>query len=121
MNSSPRPPSDPEIDRILAARLRRTSPEFEQRWRELRAGFVAAPAARPRFAGWWLWSGLASAGAAALVAFLLLRLAPPAPAPAPAARFEDLVALDAALAPASVLLEPETRDAVLNLPASRNL
>lgn len=120
MNPSPRPPSDAELDRLLAARLRRTSPEFELRWRELRAGFGARPARRPLFAGWWLWSGLASAGAAALAAFLVVRT-PPAPAPARTAAFEELVALDAVLAPAAVLLEPETRDAVLHLPASSNL
>lgn len=118
MKSPSQPPSDDEIDRLLAARLRRTSPEFELRWRELRGSFRSSPALRTRiWPRWLLWPGLATAAVAVVVVTVNLRHRPVGPAPA--AEFAQLLALDAALAPAAPLLEPETRDAVLHLPVNR--
>jgi len=117
MNSeSPRPPSDPELDRLLGSKLRRTSPEFELRWRQLRAELVGTrPSARAGWPRWLVWPGLATVSLAAVVAVLLLRPAS-TPTPQPVS-FEELIALDAALQPASPLLTAENRDALLNLPA----
>ena len=119
MNSeTPRPPSDPELDRLLGSKLRRTSPEFELRWRELRAELagVRSPV-RARWPRWLLWPGLATATMAALVIMIVSRRAPaPEPSSQPVT-YEDLIALDAALQPASPLLVAENRDALLNLPA----
>jgi hypothetical protein len=112
---SPHPPSDSELDRLFASRLRRTSPEFEQRWRELRGELAGGPHASPRprtWLAWWLWPGLATAACALAVGFLALRPR----APAPLVAFEELVSLDAALTPAAPLLEPETREALIHLP-----
>lgn len=114
MNSDDsRPPSDTELDRLLGANLRRTSPEFEQRWRDLR-GELAGTRPRPRasWLRWLLWPGLPALAAGALALVLVLRR--PAPPPAD---FEELLALDAALQPARSLLVAETRDALLHLPA----
>ena len=119
MNSpNPRPPTDPELDRLLGSRLRRTRPEFEQRWRQLRAELVGVrPAAAPRWPRWLLWPGLTTAALAALALLFVLRRAPaPAPSVQPVS-FEELIALDAALQPASALLEAENREALLHLPA----
>lgn len=118
---SPPPPSDDEIDRLLAALPRDPSPEFERRWRELRASLAVRPAVPARcVAPRLLWPGLvAGALAAALVVAVVREGTPSRPAPVDdtLATFETLVALDVALAPGAVLLEPETRDAVLHLPA----
>lgn len=119
MNSeTPRPPSDPELDRLLGSKLRRTSPEFELRWRKLRAELGGGRSrARVEWTRWWLWPGLTTITLAALAVVFVLRRAP---APAPEARpvsFEELIALDAALQPASSLLVAENRDALLHLPA----
>ena len=117
MNSeSPRPPFDPELDRLLGSKLRRTSPEFELRWRELRAELagVRAPV-RAKWMPWLRWPGLGLATLAAVATLFLLQ-----PTPAPRSQpvsFEELIALDAALQPASSLLVAENRDALLNLPA----
>ena len=119
MNSNDsRPPSDADLDRLLGSKLRRTSPEFEQRWRELR-GELAGARPRPRAAWlrWFLWPGLPTLAAASLAVVLVLRQQPPTPvAPGPVT-FEELIALDAALQPARSLLVAENRDALLHLPA----
>jgi hypothetical protein len=120
--SSPRPPSDAEINDLLAARLRRTSPEFEQRWRELRGGFGSPrPARRPLAVRWLLWTGFGAAAAAALG----LALLPPRPAtstsPATAAVIEELFTLDEALKPALALLDSENREALLHLSPNSQL
>lgn len=119
MNSDDsRPPSDADLDRLLGSKLRRTSPEFEQRWRELR-GELAGARPRPRTAWlrWLLWPGLPTLAAASLAVVLVLRQQPPTPvAPGPVT-FEELIALDAALQPARSLLVAENRDALLHLPA----
>jgi hypothetical protein len=119
MNSDDsRPPSDADLDRLLGSQLRRTSPEFEQRWRALR-GELAGPRPRLRTAWlrWLLWPGLPALAAASLAVVLVLRQNPPAPAAPGPATFEELIALDAALQPARSLLVAENRDALLHLPA----
>lgn len=121
MNSNPSP-SDDELDQLLASKLQRTSPEFEQRWRELRGSLTESRTTRRAARGrWWLWPGLATAAVAGLaVLFVVGTPSTPAP-PTDGVNFEELIALDAALAPATVLLEPETRDALLHLPADAAL
>ena len=119
MNSDDsRPPSDADLDRLLGSQLRRTSPEFEQRWRALR-GELAGP--RPRaltaWLRWLLWPGLPTLAAASLAVVLVLRQSPPVPAAPGPVTFEELIALDAALQPARSLLVAENRDALLHLPA----
>jgi hypothetical protein len=116
---TPRPPSDSELDRLLAGKLRRTSPEFEQRWRELRSELVGSrPRARAAWPRWLLWPGLTTLAVASLAVALVLRRAPaPAPAAPGPVTFEELIALDAALQPARSLLAAENRDALLHLPA----
>jgi hypothetical protein len=119
MNSDDsRPPSDADLDRLLGSQLRRTSPEFEQRWRTLR-GKLAGP--RPRaltaWLRWLLWPGLPTLAAASLAVVLVLRQSPPVPAAPGPVTFEELIALDAALQPARSLLVAENRDALLHLPA----
>lgn len=120
--ADPQPPSDADLDRLLASRLKRTSPEFELRWRELRARLVAAPPTRRRsWIRWLLWPGLATAALAAAALVLTLRHASPDPVALRHATFENLIALDAALAPAAPLFDPENREAVLHLPAKTQL
>lgn len=115
-----RSPSDVDLDRLLASHPRRTSPEFELRWRELRAAWSAKPATtRSAWRPGWLWPGLAAAVAAAAL-FVTLRPRPPA-ASFDVVAFEELIALDAVLARATPLLEAENRDALLHLPARPRL
>lgn len=119
MNSDDsRPPSDADLDRLLGSKLRRTSPEFEQRWRELR-GELAGNRPRPRtsWLRWIIWPGLPAFAAASLAVVLVLRQNPPTPAAPGPVTFEELIALDAALQPARSLLVAENRDALLHLPA----
>lgn len=116
-----RPPSDDEIDQVLAARVRRTSPEFEMRWRELRAGFTAQPRPRrPFWASWLLWPGLAATVGAAALIIVLQRSPGPTQMTVPIT-FEELIALDNALQPAKPLLDAESRDALLHLPPQPKL
>ncbi|MEX2045500.1 MAG: hypothetical protein WD941_09120, partial [Opitutus sp.] len=63
MNTNPSlPPSDAEIDRLLASRLKHTSPEFEMRWRELRGELAGRrPSRRGQWwSSWLLWPGVAA-------------------------------------------------------------
>lgn len=116
----PAPPRDEDVDALLARRYHDTTPEFEARWvaikRELRT-----TSGRPR-QRWREWRGwLAFAGLTAALAGLALGLwrREALPAVAPPARgsvLADLVAMDAVLAPAAVLLEEENRMALLHLP-----
>lgn len=115
-----RSPSDSDLDRLLASQPRRTTPEFEQRWRELRATFGHRPApVRQLWRNVWVWPGLAAAIAAAVL-FVTLRVRAPATA-SDFVAFEKLIALDATLARAMPLLEAENRDALLHLPAQPRL
>jgi hypothetical protein len=122
MNSEPsRPPSDSDLDRLLGSKLRRTSPAFELRWRELRGELAGTrPPRRATWLRWFLSPALPVLAAASLAVVLLIRQNPPA-APAPTASapvtFEELLALDATLQPARPLLLSENRDALLHLPA----
>lgn len=107
------PPSDAELDALLARRYRDTSPEFEARWVSLKRDLRQAPAAR-RLPVWRLAGWLGAAAAAAVVGLFLSRPAvPPAPELTPQVR--ELLALDAALARAQPLLDAETRTALLHL------
>lgn len=116
-----RPPSDDELDRLLASQPRRTSPEFEMRWRELRATFGQRRIpARSLWQRWWMWPGLVTAALAAIALVLTLRLGQPAPR-ADILKFEELIALDATLSRATPLLDAENRDALLHLPAEPRL
>jgi hypothetical protein len=115
---TPRPPSDSELDRLLASKLRRTSPEFELRWRELRAQLAgSSKPARAVWPRWLLWPGFAGAALAALAVVFVVRRSTPPLADGSRITFAELVALDAALQPAAPLLDGENRDALLNLPA----
>ncbi len=116
--ATPRPPSDSELDRLLASKLRRTSPEFELRWRELRANLGGGRApARAGWPRWLLWPGFAGAALVALAVVFVVRRSTPPLADGSRITFEELIALDAALQPAAPLLNGENRDALLNLPA----
>ena len=122
MNTSPgREPTDDELDRLLASRLQHTSPEFELRWRELRGELAGRTTPRRVFGRRWLpWLGVATAGVATVA--LVTTVWHPAPRrPADPAVFEELIAMDAALARATPLLDPESRDALLHLPSATSL
>ena len=122
MNTSPRrEPTDAELDRLLASRLQHTSPEFELRWRELRGELAGGTSSPRKFTRRWLpWLGLATAGLGT-VALVVVFLQPAPRRPADLAVFEELIAMDAALAPARPLLDPENRDALLHLPSATSL
>jgi len=119
--NAPRPPSEEEIDRLLASRLRDTTTAFEARWRDLRRELRQTPAPRRRWLTWPVWStGLAAAGVALAAVLLLLHpWTPSAPPPAPAFSpvFAELLEMDDILGSATPLLDPENRDALLHLPA----
>ncbi len=122
MKPDPLPPSDSELDRLLASRLKRTSPEFELRWRALRGELVGRrPSRQRRWPQWILWPGV-TAGLLAAIALVLHQPQPPATdARSNLVAFEELIALDAALAPALVLLDSDNRDVLLHLPAASQL
>jgi len=111
------PPSDAEIDRLLGSQLKRTSLEFEQRWRELRGQFVATSPRR----SWLLWPGIVATAVAAALMVFVLRDDPLPPHPTQLVTFEELIALDAALASASPLLAAENREVLLYIPMPANL
>jgi hypothetical protein len=113
-------PSDEDLDRLLASQLKRTSPKFELRWRQLRAGF-GIPAPRRGLSWWLFWPGIATAGLAAFALVTVLRHSSnPAPVP-DATAWADVFRLEAALAPAAPLLDRDTRDAVIHLPTPAEL
>ena len=121
MNPPRRPPSDDEMDRLLASRFRDTTPEFEARWRDLKRELRQVPPHQPalgwrRFAPWF---GVALAGSAALW-LVMLNYQPAAfigSAGEPSPALAELLKMDAALTPGTALLDPESRDALLHLPA----
>lgn len=114
----PQPPTDRELDRLLASRLERTSPDFELRWRALRATLAGQRTGLASWRRWFVWPGLAIASAAAVALLLVFRTPSVPPSANQAAVFQQLLALDAALQPALPLLDGESRDAVLHLPVS---
>lgn len=116
----PTPPTDDEIDALLARRYRDTTADFEARWVALKRELRQAP---PRRGGWrWpAWAGhfvLSGAVTALVIAFALGTREPPRGSGAaeltPA--LAELFTLDAALGRAGALLDPENRDALLHLP-----
>jgi hypothetical protein len=118
--NAPRPPSEEEIDRLLASRLRDTTPAFEARWRDLRRELRNAPAPRRRWLTWPVWStGLAAAGVTLAVLLVLRPWTPAVPPPTPAFSpvFAELLEMDDVLARATPLLDPENREVLLHLPA----
>lgn len=123
MKTNPhQPPSEAELDQLLGSQLTRTSPEFEQRWRELRNSFEpGARARRSWMRPWLIWPGLATAALAVALTIAVRRDGGPFNPVAPAPAFEELLAWDAALAPATPLLPAENREAILHLPAPANL
>ncbi len=116
----PTPPRDEDIDALLARRYHDTTPEFEARWVALKRELRTTSGWRHQ--RWLEWRGwLAFAGLTAALAGLALGpwRREPLPAIAPPSRatvLADLVAMDAVLAPAAVLLEKENRMALLHLP-----
>jgi hypothetical protein len=121
-NEHPHPPRDEDIDVLLARRYRDTTPQFEARWVALKRALRNEPLRRSRWrwAGWGGWSALAGATTvAALLAVATWRQAPPPvsvpPEPSPA--LAELFAMDTVLGPATALLDAETREALLHLPA----
>jgi hypothetical protein len=117
--NTPRPPSEEEIDRLLASRFRDTTPEFEARWRDLRRELRQAPAPRRSWPAWW--PGLAAAGMT-LAAVLVVYHPWTTPSPSPETRFSpeftELFAMDEILGRATPLLDPENRDVLLHLPTN---
>lgn len=116
----PAPPRDEDLDALLARRYHDTTPEFEARWvalkRELRT--TSGPP-RQRGREWRGWLALAALTGALAVLALGPWRREAVPAAAPSSRapvLADLVAMDAVLAPAAVLLEEESRMALLHLP-----
>ncbi|MDD3178829.1 MAG: hypothetical protein PHQ04_00610 [Opitutaceae bacterium] len=114
------PPSEEDIDRLLASRFKDTTPEFERRWVDLKRQLRTAPPSRPWFAWPRLapWFGVAVAGAAAVWLLVLQRPAPPAVPTQPSPALAELFAMDEVLARAMPLLDAENRDALLHLPAN---
>lgn len=109
----PSPPSDDELDALLARHYRDTSPEFEARWVSLKRDLRRVPVAR-RFPAWRLAGWLGAAGVAAALGLFFNRPAvPPMTELTPQVR--ELLALDAALDRAQPLLDAETRTALLHL------
>jgi len=115
------PPSDNEIDALLARRYRDTSPEFEARWVALKRDLRTAPRSRPFawFEGWTRWVALSGALAAVALTVTVWRKPVPTAGPTEVSpALAELFAMDAVLGRATVLLDAENRDALLNLPAS---
>jgi hypothetical protein len=117
--NAPRPPSEEEIDHLLASRFRDTTPEFEARWRDLRRELRQAPTPRRSWPAWW--PGLALAGMTLAAGLVVYR---PWVTPVQSTEnrfspeFAELFAMDDILGRAAPLLDPENRDALLHLPAN---
>jgi hypothetical protein len=112
-----KPISDDDLDALLGRRLKATTREFDARWETFLRRLRTEPASRHAIPPWAAWLGLMSAGvtlAAILLALHPWRPAPPPPGPVP--DLDILFTMDAALEPATALLDGETRDALLNLP-----
>ncbi len=118
-------PDNPDgTERQLRARLRSTTPEFEARFDELRRQLAHEPRRQPQriwFYSWFTvrpaWAGAALA--ACIVALFAYRSTPPKPLPkAEAAAYGELLALNDTLRTALPLTDPETLDAMLELPLS---
>ncbi len=108
-----RPVSDADLDRLLTAPCRGTTPEFERRLAAL-ADAVAPGAVRSPFAvrtrRWWPWTLPLAAAAAVALWVAVPRGASPPP------DFDALLELDAQLAGAAPLLDDTARELCLEFP-----
>lgn len=121
--SSAQKPTDDEIRLLLERGYADTTPEFEARWVALKRELRQTPPRREwwNLAGPWRgWLGAlgAATAAVALMFFLVRPGAGTAPGPELTPQLRELLALDAALAPAQPLLDDEIRVALLHLPTS---
>ena len=110
------PPSDAELDALLARRYHDTTSGFEARWVALKRELRNPPA--PRRAPWLVGLGALTAGTA-IVALLVSHPRPAmplAPAPGVSSALAELFAMDAVLNRGAALLDRENRDALLHLP-----
>jgi hypothetical protein len=109
---------DEDLDALLARRYRDTTPEFEARWVALKRELRQAPAP-PRHRAWSGWTGWLVAGAAAAVILVasLTQRQPGGSGPEISPALAELFAMDAVLSHGSALLDPESRDALMHLPA----
>jgi len=113
-----RMPDDNETDRLLASRFNETTPEFEARWialkRELRNGGQAKRT-------WFVWPGawisVAAAGVVAIGILVAVQQYRPKDAPRFSPQFAELFEMNEILDSALPLIDPENRDAFLNLPS----
>lgn len=115
------PPRDEEIEALLARRYRDTSPEFEARWVALKRDLRQTPPARTPawFTGWSRWLAVGGALAAVVLTVTVWRRPVPVREALPAEvspALAELLAMDAVLGRATVLLDAENREALLNLP-----
>ena len=122
-NSPPHEPTDPE--RLLRARLRNTTPEFEARFDDLRRRLAQEPAGSSwqrfwnRFSARGAWIPAATAIAAIVVVVALFwpsRSAVRPLTPAQQAAYGHIVELDDALRDAGLLTDPELLEALLLMP-----
>lgn len=128
MKPTPRKPiTDEQIDRLLGGQWRDTTPEFEARWVQLRRELRQEPVRRSGWAkvrGWPVWLGAgATAVAAALAVVVAVRRPAVVTVPEDGAvsvavspALAELLAMDAVLTRAQVLLDEEQRGALLHLP-----
>lgn len=113
-------PNDPE--RLLRTRLRRTTPEFERRFDDLRRQLAQEP--NPTEAMWpwaswitqWRFIGVAAVMAALVVGSISFQTT--RHASSSNVTFGELLALNDTLESAMPLTDTETRTAVLLLPTS---
>jgi len=115
------PPSEGEIDTLLARRYRDTSPEFEARWVALKRELRSAPAGERAgwFNAWWQWAALGSAAAAAALIFAVWsRPGFDGGRNRPSPVLAELFEMEFVLGRATALLDAESREALLHLPAT---
>lgn len=108
-------PADEDIDRLLARRLRDTTPEFEARWIELKRTLRNAPPRR-RSLPLPLWSLLLAGGVAAAALLLVPdRRVPSTLETSPA--LAELWEMDATLVAGTILLDDDSRAELLHVAA----
>lgn len=117
----PNSPRDEDIDTLLARRYRDTSPAFEARWVALKRDLRTEPQQRSQWTwpGWGRWMALSGALVVAVILGIITsRYEPPPVADhaEPSAVLAELFAMDEVLGRATVLLDEESRAALLHLP-----